>query len=251
MEFIAVPLSHRLVEPLVKAGCAGLNINASDLTNPHIIDAVVDSGLPFFLSLPLATEEEIDWAVNRITKKGVSNYALLHGQHTMASGEGGVSVEHTSLGYIARLKEKYGVPIGFIDHTPLLWLPASAVSAGADVVNKHLALSRGDKGPDWHVCLELDEMKKAVIWARKMRASIKTNFKKLAPGENMDKSRMRRSIVAARKLEVGKIITQKDILFKRPGIGICPSRFEEIIGKTALREIQPDEAINLTDIEEG
>ena len=147
-------------------------------------------------------------------------------------------------------KEKYGVPIGFIDHTPLLWLPASAVSAGADVVNKHLALSRGDKGPDWHVCLELDEMKKAVIWARKMRESIKTNFKKLAPGENMDKSRMRRSIVAARKLEVGKIITQEDILFKRPGIGICPSRFEEIIGKTALREIQPDEAINLTDIEE-
>ena len=109
MEMIAVPLSHKLIDPLVKAGCSAFNINASDLTNPDIIDTVTDSGLPFLLSLPLASEKEIDWAVNRIRKRGADNFILMQGQHTMASGENGVDIEHTSLGYISTLKEKYQV----------------------------------------------------------------------------------------------------------------------------------------------
>jgi len=247
MEFIATPLSHKIVMPLAKAGCSGFNINASDLTNPDIIDSVLDSGLPFFLSIPLAAEEEISWAINRITKRGILNYGILHGQHTM---EKGLSVEHTSLGYIRELKERYQLPVGFIDHTPLMWMPAAAVAAGSEIVSKHLALLRNDRGPDWQVCLEPDEMKVAVNWAKKMRESLKADFKKLAPGEALDKTKMRRSIVAAKKLEAGKILKREDLAFKRPGTGFCPSSFEKIIGQILLREIQPDEQINLSDIKE-
>ncbi len=249
MEFIAVPLSHKIIEPLAKWGCSAFNINASDLTNPDIIDAVIDSNLPFFLSLPLATEEEIDWAISRIRKKGASNYMLLHGQHSMASSKDTLDVGHTSLGYIATLKKKHHLPIGYVDHTPFLWMPAAAVSAGADIVTKHLALLRKDKGPDWQICLEPDEMKKAVMWAKKMRKSIKAKSKNLAPSENIDKTKMRRSIVAAKKLKAGNIIKRGDILFKRPGTGICPSIFEEIIGKRVIRDIQPDNQISLDNIE--
>ena len=250
MEMIAVPLSHKLVNPLVKAGCSAFNINASDLTNPDIIDAVIDSGLPFFMSLPLAAEEEIDWAVNRIRKKGDGNFMLLHGQHTMASGEKGVNIEHTSLGYISTLKEKYQVPVGFIDHTPLKWMPACAVAAGADTVSKHLTWSRDEKGPDWHICLEPDEMKEAITWAYKMKQSIKTKNRQLAPGENLDRSIMRRSIVASRIIKSGKSIERDDICFKRPGNGIDPAQYNDIIGKVARRNILPDEQITTFDLED-
>ena len=250
MEMIAVPLSHKIVNPLVKAGCSAFNINASDLTNPDIIDAVIDSGLPFFLSLPLATEEEIDWAVNRIRKNGDDNFMLLHGQHTMASGENGVNIEHTSLGYISTLKEKYQVPVGFIDHTPLKWMPACAVAAGADTVSKHLTWSREEKGPDWHICLEPDEMKEAITWAYKMNQSIKIKNKQLAPGENLDRSIMRRSIVASKIIKSGKSIERNDICFKRPGNGIDPAQYNDIIGKVARRDILPDEQITTFDLED-
>lgn len=251
MEMIVTPLSHKLVNTLVKAGCSAFNINASDLTNPDMIDAAVDSGLPFFLSLPLAKEDEIEWAINHIRKNIDDNFILLHGQHTMASGENGVDIEHTSLGYISTLKEKYQVPVGFIDHTPLEWMPACAVAAGADSVSKHLTWSRLEKGPDWHVCLEPKEMKEAINLANKMKQSINIKNKQLAPGENMDRSIMRRSIVASRIIKSGKSIEREDICFKRPGNGLDSGKYNDIIGRISRRDILPDEQIKTTDLEDN
>lgn len=251
MEMIAVPLSHKLINHLVNAGCSAFNINASDLTNPDIIDSVVDSGLPFFLSLPLATEKEIDWAVNRIRKKGDNNFIFLHGQHTMASGEKGVNIEHTSLGYISTLKEKYDIPVGFIDHTPYQWMPACAVMTGIDTISKHLTWSRKVKGPDWHICLEPYEMKFAIDLAKKAKQSLHTKIKCLAPGEKMDRSVMRRSIVAARKIHIGKVINRDDICFKRPGTGIDPMKYKDVIEKISKRNIFSDEQIFVRDLKEA
>ena len=249
LEFIASPLSHKIVPKLSKFGCSGFNINASNLTNPDIIDAVLETGLPFFLSLPLASEDEIDWAINRISQKGDNNnFSLMLGQHTMASGESGVDIEHTNFGYIPTLREKHNVPIGFIDHSPLIWMPAAAVAASANIVSKHLAIARSDKGPDWQVCLEPEEMKQAINWAKKMQISMNNKEKKLAPGENIDKSIMRRSIVASRIIEKNKIIERDDIVFKRPGTGIAQNKFNEIIGKVTVRTIKKDEQIKLSDI---
>jgi sialic acid synthase SpsE len=253
LEFIAVPLTSRLIAPLADAGCSGFNINASDLTNPDIVDAVVDSGIPFLLSLPLATEEEINWAVERIALKKRSNFACLHGQHTMAGGDKGVDLEYTSLGYINTIKNRYQVPAGFIDHTPYKWMPAAAVCAGADVISKHLVLSSDEKGPpwpDWQVCLEPEEMKEAIALARKARKSIKTTDKILVPGEKMDRSVMRRSIVASKTITAGDPIKREDIVFKRPGTGIDPSRYIEIINRVVLRDIQEDEQIMFSDLKE-
>src|SRR3989338_909419 len=140
--FIAAPLSHKLIPSLRQVGCDAFDINASDLTNPDIIDAVVASDLPFFLSVPMATHEEIRWAIDRIRRdQQRAVFALAHGQHTMASA-GGVPVAGTTLGYLTTLANTYHVPVGFIDHTSHAWMPSVAVAAGAVFVSKHLARSR-------------------------------------------------------------------------------------------------------------
>ena len=251
LEFIAVPLSHRIITKLAGWGCSAFNINASDLTNPDIIDAVISTKLPFFLSLPLASEKEIDWAVNRIKRRKASNYLLLNGQHPMASSADSVDIQDTALGYLVELKRKRHTLAGYIDHTAYTWMPAAAAAAGADVISKHLCLARAEKGPDWQVCLEPEEMKLAITWARRTRTSILVKSKILAPGENMDKTKMRRSIVAAKPLTAGRTVKREDILFKRPGNGICPSRYEEVVGKKIMKDIQADEQIAWQDIRGG
>ncbi len=130
-------------------------------------------------------------------------------------------------------------------------MPACAVAAGADVISKHLTWSRDEKGPDWHVCLEPDEMKDAINWAHRMNQSIKTKNKQLAPGENLDRSVMRRSIVASKIIKSGKTIERNDICFKRPGDGIDPAQYNDIVGKVARRDILPDEQIKNFDLEDN
>ena len=248
IEIIVTPFSHNLVSPLTKAGCSAFNINASDINNPEILDAVAESGLPFFLSLPLAKEKEIEWAINRLESKKKNDFILLHGQHTMASGENGVAIEHTSLGYIKTLKEKYNKIVGFIDHSPFVWTPSLALVSGANVISKHLCISRNEKGPDWHICLEPNEMKDCINQFRNTEFSINVKEKVLAPGENIDRSIMRRSIVAAKKIHKNQIISREDITFKRPGDGIPPSEFTRIINKMALKDINEDEKITYNDL---
>ena len=250
IDFIAVPLSHNLIKPLVDFGCHAFNINASDINNPSIIDNVCTSGILFFVSLPLANETEIEWITNRIEKLNVHNYTFLHGQHSMASGEDGVDPEHTSLGYLKTLKNKTNKPIGFIDHTPTLWMPSCAVAAGANIISKHLIIDRTLKGPDWRICLEPEEMKEAIKLARNISKSVSTVEKVLAPGENMDISLMRRSIVSSRNLVKNQQITMEDIAFKRPGTGIPPNEYVNILGMKVNKDINKDELIHLNDLDQ-
>jgi len=245
LEFVATCLSHRLVPKMASFGCSAFNVNASDINNPHIIDAILDTGLPFFVSTPLATEEEIKWAVDRILKKNPNaQFALLHGQHSMASGKEWVEPDDTSLGYLQTLKNNYKKPVGFIDHTPNEWMPAVAVAAGGQIISKHLTMSGVYKGPDWAICLGPEQMKSAIGKARSIFESMQVDSKHLAKGEDMDRNVMRRSVVSLKDIPLGQIVDWSDIAFKRPGTGMAPPLAENIIGKQAVREIKAEELLN-------
>jgi N,N'-diacetyllegionaminate synthase len=247
--FIATALCHTMIEMLVSLGCDAFNINATDINNPDVVDMVVKSKRPFFISVPLATESEIDWILERVIRNGAKEYAILHGQHTMFSKEGGIPVSETNLSVINKFKAKYKIPVGFIDHTPKIWMPSLAIAAGASIITKHLALSRDEKGPDWHICLEPDEMKESIKLSKEAWISINTQKKMLADGEELDVLRMRKSIVAERLLNKGHVIQKKDIVFKRPGDGISPNNYEAIIGKKTVRRIYGDEIIYPKDLQ--
>ena len=248
IDFIATILSSGLVPFLAENGCMAFVINASDINNPGIIDPVIESKLPFFISLPLASFDEIDWIVNRCQSKGAKNFVLMQGQHSMASGEHGVSPEDSNLGFLSTLKEKYGNLVGYIDHSPIKLMPSIARAAGANFVCKHLFLNKDDRGPDWFVCLNPEEMRETIEHLKKINKSMSVKEKILAPGENMDKTLMRRSIVAAADIPEGTQITREMLAFKRPGGGMQPNEYENLLDKRTKEMINKDEIINLNKI---
>jgi N,N'-diacetyllegionaminate synthase len=245
IELVVAPFSPLIVRRMARFGCSAFNINASDLNNPSMLRTVAETGLPFFMSLPLATPQEVEWACNYVGACGnfSPNFILLHGQHSMASGEGGVAPVDTSLGFLQTIKQEHNGLAGFIDHTPLPWFPACAAAAGANVITKHMTPSHRERGPDWQICLEPTEMKAAIQAARDVLASITQTAKVLAPGENLDRTEMRRSIVYSADLSSGHRIEAGDLSFKRPGDGISPDQFPFLIGRELAVPVKQDEKV--------
>lgn len=244
--FICTALDEQIVNIAANAGADAFNINTTDLNNPRILDAVSRTGLPFFITSLVSTDKELEWAVNRVKKNKSASFGILFGQHTMFNEEG-VPLEEMNLSSIKYLEEKYNLPIGYVDHTPQIWGPACAVSAGAKIVTKHLSLSRDERNSDWFVCLEPSEMKSSIQYAKALYKSIRsTPFKRSI--ESKDRIVMNRSIVAANNLQKGKILNDNDIAFKRPGEGVSPSKIDRFIGKETVKAINKDEYITLNDI---
>jgi len=248
IHIVGAPLSHNLISKLVEFGVDAFNINGSDINNQQIIEKVCKTKKPFFISLILASETEVAWAVNKCMQFHSENFALLVGQHTMASGDNGVKPYDTNLGYINTLKKQYNKCVGFIDHSRGIYMPSIALASGADFITKHMTFSRADKGSDWFICLEPEEMKESIINFKSIRKSLSQVDKALAPGEQFDKSLMRRSIVAKIDLPAGHTIRLNDLCFKRPGDGISPSKYQKLIGKKVLVDIKTDEIIYLNKI---
>ena len=241
--FQAACLSDRLVEVVASLGADVLVVNAMDLNNPRMLDAVAVCGKPFLIATLMGTMEDIDWAVSRVRARGASNFALLHGQHIMASQYGdAVPVEYTQLDCIEMLSQRYGVPVGFVDHTNSEIMPAIAASRGAVVVAKHLSPMPGWQGPDWQVCLVPDAWKRASTYVRYANAA-RGSDKTLSIEEIEDRSLMRRSIVAARDIPAGKVLEELDICFKRPGGGLDPCYAEKYLGKQVNRTVLVDQFI--------
>lgn len=240
MFFHAACLSDKLVDMVSELGADVIVVNAMDLNNPRMLDAVSACGKPFLISTLMGTLEEIDWAVLRVNNRGAKNFGLLHGQHIMASNEGGaVPVEYAQLDCMAMMEQRYGLPVGFVDHTNSEIMPAIASGRGAALVTKHLSPSFGWQGPDWQVCLDPDAWKRANSYVRYANAARGAN-KTLSLEEVRDRSLQRRSIVAAKDIPKGKVLEDDDICFKRPGGGLDPRNSEEYIGRRVKRSVLVD-----------
>lgn len=239
----ASPLSDKLVPQLAKAGYSYFNINSSDIVNGRMLDAVSACGMPLVLGTAMANIDEIDWAVERLSKRG-SHFALLHGQHIMATAEGlGVPVNEASLSTIGFLRSRYGIPVGFTDHTASKLVGAFAVCHGAVMITKHLAPEAGWRGADWQICLAPDEMRECVDLVHLASGARGSWEKNLATAELADRKQMRRSVVAAHDLPAGTTLCQDDLLLKRPGTGVGGVELDSLVGRKLRVAVSGDDQI--------
>ena len=143
------------------------------------------------------------------------------------------------------IAERFGVKVGYSDHTRGIEVPIAAVAMGAQVIEKHFTLDCNMEGPDHKASLEPDRLKAMVDAIRNVEQAIGSADKHATASETPNKVVARKSIVAARDIAEGEILTEENITVKRPGNGISPMQWDEVLGTRAKRSFYYDELIEL------
>lgn len=248
--FQAAVLSPMMVDVCMKSGVDSFCVNATDMTNPYILDVVAESGLPFWVATLMATMEEIDWTVFYLRQRGCSCFGLLHGQHVMSSDKAkGVPADLLQLGCIEILKEKFGVICGFVDHTATEFVPSFAFLKGATIVMKHLAPVKDWSGPDSVVCLDPDKWTNACDMLKYAAKTIGSS-KELSLMELKDRKAHRRRLYTTNSMRHGSVIAAGDLTALRPGKGgIDPQMLHNVVGRRVKRDLPAEHMIQYDDLD--
>jgi len=215
-------------------------IPSGEITNyPYLVE-IARTHKEIILSTGMADMDEIEAAVNLLKDNGATKITILH-----CTTEYPAPLETVNLNVIKNLKNRFGCPVGYSDHTQGIEIDLAAVALGAEVIEKHFTLDRGLPGPDHRASLEPAELKAMVNGIRKIELALGTGEKKPSAGELSNRAVARKSIVAKRNIAAGEILTEDNITTKRPGTGINPMKWRDVLGKKAVRDFAEDELIEL------
>jgi N,N'-diacetyllegionaminate synthase len=152
-------------------------------------------------------------------------------------------MEDVNLRAMLTIRDGLGVEVGYSDHTLGIEIPIAAVALGAKVIEKHFTLDRNLPGPDHRASLEPDELKAMVDAIRNIERSMGDGIKQPSPSETNNIPIVRKSIVARKPIKKGELFSENNLAVKRPGTGISPMKWGDVIGKSADKEYQPDDLI--------
>ena len=217
-------------------------IPSGEITNYPYIKRIAQKQGNVILSTGMSTPEDIRNAVNVLLKWGKTKeqITILH-----CNTEYPTPFEDVNLLAMQSIARQFGTQVGYSDHTRGIEVPIAAVALGATVIEKHFTLDRNMPGPDHKASLEPDELKAMVSAIRNIEKALGSSEKKVSDSERKNIAIARKSIVAAKDIKKGEILTEENITVKRPGTGISPMRWEEVLGTTAVHDFQEDELIEL------
>lgn len=238
IEFLATPFSVPDLEFLVSMKVRALKLASPDIVNTELLSAAGRSGLPLIASTGAADLHEIAHGVEQLQACGGGPLALLHCISAYPAPE-----EEANLAAIGTLARTFGCISGFSDHTESLAMGGYAVAAGARIVEKHLTLDRNRPGPDHGFSLEPDMMAQYVRNIRWVEQILGHGRVELSDSQREVRQVARGSIVAARNIAPGEVLTRNMLTVKRPGDGIAPNEMDRLVGRQAQREIAADTAV--------
>jgi N-acetylneuraminate synthase/N,N'-diacetyllegionaminate synthase len=222
-------------------------IPSGEITNFPYLRAVALCGKPTIMSTGMCTEDEIEQAISVLLKYGLAKnqISILH-----CNTEYPTPMKDVNLMAMLSIKEKFGVNVGYSDHTLGIEVPIAAVALGATIIEKHFTLNRNLPGPDHVASLEPDELKSMVQAIRNIELATSGNgIKEPSESEMKNIDIARKSIHIANDLSNGHIITESDLIALRPGGGISPMAWESIIGKRLSVNKLKFDKLNLSDIQ--
>lgn len=240
--FLSTPSDLESIDFLTGLGLDTLKIPSGEITNLPFLRKIGGLKKKLIMSTGMADLEEIKDAMDILTNSGTAkeNITVLH-----CNSEYPTPFEDVNLSAMLTIRDTFKVNVGYSDHTLGIEVPVAAVALGARVIEKHFTLNRDMEGPDHKASLEPAELKAMVNAVRNIEKAIGDRVKKVSPSELKNKPISRKSIVAARHISKGDIFTEENITTKRPGYGISPLRWDEVIGKAAKKFFKEDEAIEL------
>lgn len=219
-----------------------VKIPSGEITNLPYLRKAAQLFSKAILSTGMATMVEIEEALNVFKENGVSDITILH-----CNTEYPTPMQDVNLKAMLSIQEKFGVTIGYSDHTLGIEVPIAAVALGATVIEKHFTLDKTMEGPDHAASLEPHELKAMVKAIRNIELAMSGNgIKEPSPSEKKNMEIARKSIVAAKGIKKGEQFTENNITTKRPGNGISPMRWDEIIGQQAVKDFEEDDLIEVS-----
>jgi N,N'-diacetyllegionaminate synthase len=242
IRFISSPFDMESVDLLKRLGLKVFKIPSGEIINLPYLRKIGSLGKKVILSTGMADMREIRNALKTLISSGTKrgDIVVLH-----CVTEYPAPVSSVNLKAMGSIRKAFGVEVGYSDHTTGIAMPIAAVALGARVIEKHFTLDKRMKGPDHKASLEPPEFKIMVDSIRDVEKAMGRGAKRPSYCEFKNRRAIRKSIVAARDIARGEIFDESNITTKRPGSGVSPARWDDVIGKAANKNYKKDEPLML------
>lgn len=238
--FLSTPFDMGSVDFLEELGCSMWKVPSGEITNLPYLEKIAKTGKDIILSTGMSTLQEVADALTVLRENGAGRVTLLHCTTNYPT-----PMEDVNLKAMLTLKNKFGCEAGYSDHTRGIEVSIAAVALGATVIEKHFTLDRTMEGPDHKASLEPAELEAMIKAIRNIEKALGDGVKAPSESEKANMAVARKSIIAASNIKAGDILTEENLTTKRPGTGISPMRWNEVLGTRAVRDFAEDELIEI------
>jgi N,N'-diacetyllegionaminate synthase len=242
IKFLSTPFDLQSIDILADLRMDYMKIPSGEITNLPYLRKIAQLHIPVILSTGISRIGEIEDALDILMQAGLSKdqIILLH-----CNTEYPTPYSDVNLRVMQTLSRCFGIIVGYSDHTKGIEVPIAAVALGAKVIEKHFTLDKNLPGPDHVASLDPEELKNMVLGIRHIEAALGSPVKRVTASEEKNIHVARKSIVAASDIVAGEILNENNIAVKRPGTGISPMLWDDVIGRSAVKDFRHDELIEL------
>lgn len=246
IQFLSTPFDPESVDLLDALGISVFKIPSGEITNAPLIEKIGRLCKPVILSSGMATLGEIEEALFVLLNSG-----LLRDQITVlhCNTEYPTPITDVNLRAMQTIGAALKVPVGYSDHTLGLEIPIAATALGATIIEKHFTLDRTMDGPDHRASLEPDELNQMVRAIRHVSLALGSGIKQPSPSEAKNSTVARKSIHLSTNLPTGHLLRTEDLIMKRPGNGISPMHYAQVVGRIIRQPLPTDHQLQWKDIE--
>lgn len=241
--FMSTPFSPEEVALLEEVGVEAYKVASMDVNHPVLLRAIAKTGKPVILSTGMATLGEVERAIEVLREGGAGPLILLHCVSIYPPHP-----DEIDLLNIPMLRQAFGVPVGFSDHTLGLAIPLAAVALGACMIEKHFTLDKDKEGWDHAISADPAELSALVQDSGLINRGLGSSARRVSEAEVQKREKFRRRIVLRRPVPAGEVLRLADLDFKRPGNGIHPDQFDLVVGKRVLSDLPADHELEWADL---
>ena len=240
--FFSTGFDIESVDLLISLGINHFKIPSGEITNLPYLRHIGQFSKPVIISTGMAGMGDIEAAINVLEQAGTvrSLITVLH-----CTTEYPTPMAEVNLRAMQSMQAAFGVAVGYSDHTASIEVAIAAAALGGTVIEKHFTLDKNLPGPDHKASLEPDELKAMVLAIRNIEIALGDGIKRLTPSEARNKLVVRKSLVASKAIKVGEVFSTENITIKRPGTGISPMNWDDVMGRKSARDFAVGEVIEL------
>lgn len=242
IDFLSTAFDVESIQFLKKLKMGHWKVPSGEITNLPYMEEIAAAGGEVILSTGMATMDEIAEAIQVLKNNKIH---LLH-----CTTEYPAEFSSVNLSAMITMKQYFGLPVGYSDHTAGIEVAIAAAALGAEIIEKHFTLDQTMDGPDHKASLEPKRLREMITSIRNIEEAVGNGVKRPTEVELKNRLAARKSIVAKKKIHKGEILTSDNMTVKRPGSGISPMRWYELLGKEVSRDFDEDELITIDGVKE-